>query len=195
MEVSRRTLAVAGVGFAATMALGGAARAFAGEGSLLRPPGGQDEARFIGSCIHCDRCRSVCPQGVIVTGKLEDGLLNVGTPRLDFRRGICDFCGKCIGVCPTAALEPFDKDCERLGVAVVQRDQCLAWGASSCRVCIDACPYQAIEAGENGAPAVLVDRCNGCGVCEFVCPSGTYRSYSGTGLRGINVQKGGEDAR
>ena len=36
--------------------------------------------------------------------------------------------------------------------------------------CVRACPFDAIEMGENGLPKVLEDRCTGCGTCERVCP-------------------------
>ena len=33
------------------------------------------------------------------------------------------------------------------------------------------------------------EKCNGCGICEYRCPSNTYRSFSGGTRRGINVEK------
>ncbi len=95
LSLSRRSLVAGGALAAASFALGGAATALDGGQALLRPPGAQDEERFRALCLKCDRCRSVCPQGCIRTGVLEDGLLNWRTPVMDFRRGLCDFCGRC----------------------------------------------------------------------------------------------------
>lgn len=188
--ISRRGFVAGAVGAAGLLAIGGAGVAVgepAGR-TLLRPPGGQDEARFVGECIRCDRCRSVCPQGIVVTASLEDGLKNVRTPRLDFRRGFCNFCDKCVEVCPTSALVPFDESREKIGAAVVDQDECIAWSSGGCRACIDACPYGAISSDGAGRPIVDEAACNGCGLCENVCPSSTYGSYTGTGKRGVNVE-------
>ena len=114
------------VGLAAVCAVGagvgGAGVAFAGEGELLRPPGGQDERALAAACLKCDRCRSACPTGAVAVASVGDGFLRARTPVLDFHKGYCDFCGKCIEVCPTGALRSFDETAEKLGVAVVQKD-------------------------------------------------------------------------
>lgn len=189
-SISRRGLLAGAIGAVGLFAIGGGSVALgAPDGkTLLRPPGGQDEGRFLANCLRCDRCRSVCPQGVVVTAAVEDGVVNVRTPYLDFHRGYCDFCDKCLEVCPTQALVPFDESREKIGVAEVDQDSCLAWRSGACRICIDACPFQAIVADSAGRPVVNEDACNGCGLCENVCPSSTYGSYSGTGLRAVNVK-------
>ena len=107
---------------------------------------------------------------------------------MDFRRGICDFCGKCIEVCPTAALAPFDERTEKIGLAVVNADECLAYRSTGCKVCYDKCPYDAITLTGDNRPVVDERRCNGCGVCEYYCPSASFGSYSGSAKRGINVE-------
>ena len=117
------TAAVAFVGF------GGAVKAADGaaETSLVRPPGAQDELRLLASCVKCDRCRSVCHTGVIGVAEVGDGVLRARTPKLNFHRGSCDFCGDCLRVCPTGAIGPFDPDVDKMGVAVVQKDRCVAY--------------------------------------------------------------------
>lgn len=192
--VSRRTAIGAALGVVGMAAVGGVGVALAGQDELLRPPGAQDETRFLKLCLKCDRCRSVCPQTCITISTLEQGLINARTPRLDFHKGYCDFCGKCADVCPTGAILPgFDEAVDRVGVAVIDEDECLAFsGSGGCRKCIEECPYEAIVAVA-GVPRVIADSCNGCGICEHACPSGSLRAFSGDRKRrGINVVCGSE---
>ena len=109
---------------------------------------------------------------------------------MDFRRGLCDFCGRCEDVCPTDAVAGGDAATNRIGTAVIDEERCIAWIQGSCRVCIDACLYEALTTDASGRPVVDAARCNGCGVCEFRCPSNTYRSFTGGNKRGINVERG-----
>ena len=186
--ITRRSAIAGCAGAAALFALGGAGKALAGESSLLRPPSAQDEERFLSTCLKCNRCETACPQGSLRTAVLEDGLLNWRTPVMDFHRGICDFCGKCADVCPSGAIGAMDEKTNRIGVAVVEQDRCLAYQQSGCQVCVDACIYGAISLDEHNRPVVDESKCNGCGRCELKCPSNSYLSYSGGKKRGINVQ-------
>ena len=136
--------------------------------------------------MKCDRCRSVCHTGVIGVAEVGDGFLRARTPKLNFHRGSCDFCGDCQRVCPTGAIGAFDPEADKLGVAVVQKDRCVAY-YQGCVECQKACPFEAIALDGDGHPVVDADRCNGCGVCEDVCPALVYRSFSGGTRRGIVV--------
>lgn len=186
---TRREFIVGAAGAVGLFALGGAGAAQAASlDPLLRPPGGQDEARLIASCTRCNRCRSVCPENVIVTAKLEDGLAGVRTPTLDFRRGMCTFCGKCVEVCPTAALAPVSMEGAVIGRALVDAGECIAFSQGGCQRCVDACPEGAIALDAAGRPVVDESSCNGCGLCEYVCPSASYGTYRGADRRGINVE-------
>jgi electron transport complex protein RnfB len=40
--------------------------------------------------------------------------------------------------------------------------------------CIDACPFDAIEMGENGLPYVIEENCTACGVCVETCPRNLF---------------------
>lgn len=178
--------------------LGGVVKAISAE-QLLRPPGGQDEAQFIARCLKCDRCSSICPTKVIGIAQVESGIVNARTPVLKFHIGDCIFCGKCTEVCPTNALVPYhttEADFEgqsvkvpdiRIGLAEVRTDRCIAWNRGVCAVCSKECPYGAITRDKNGHPIVDEDKCNGCGICEYVCPALTARSYMGGTTRGIEV--------
>lgn len=187
-DYSRRAF----VGFCGTAAafagFGGAVRALDGaaETELVRPPGAQDELRLHAACVKCDRCRSVCHTGAIGIADVADGFLRARTPVLNFHRGSCDFCGDCARVCPTGAIGAFDPDTDKVGVAVVQKDRCIAY-FQGCVECEKACPYEAIALDAGNHPVVDANRCNGCGVCEEVCPALVYRSFAGGTRRGIVV--------
>ena len=108
LDVSRRALLIGAGSTAALLGLG--ALRYAGHNPLVRPPGGQDEEQLVRGCLHCEKCREVCPKHAIAPAHLEDGILNARTPRMDFKSGWCDFCEnepggpKCVAVCPTHAL-------------------------------------------------------------------------------------------
>ena len=89
--ITRRGLFI-GVGSpVALLGLGGLR--YAGHNPLNRPPGGTDEAHLVSGCIRCERCYEACPRQAIVPAKIEDGLLGMRSPMLDFNTGnYCDFC-------------------------------------------------------------------------------------------------------
>lgn len=181
-SVSRRTL-LFGVGGAAAL-LGLGALKYVGHHPLCRPPGGQDESHVVAACIRCQRCYEACPRKIIVPAHIEDGLLGMRTPALNFDDNFCDFCQEenggsplCVNVCPTEALKLSAEATAQgtiIGLAVINESQCLAFRDTGCRDCFDACPYEAIEltdVAQNPLPVVVADRCNGCGACESVCVS------------------------
>lgn len=181
-SVSRRTLCI-GVGSAAVLFGMGALR-FVGNTAVCRPPGGQDEAHLVSACIRCQKCYEACPHHVIVPARIEDGLVGVRTPTLDFNSDFCNYCSeeyngvpRCVEVCPTEALQlPVGATAETviIGRAVINEKECLAFRNTGCQFCYDVCPYEAIELdgeGKNPRPRVVNDKCNGCGACESVCVS------------------------
>ena len=90
LDVSRRALLIGAGSTAALLGLG--ALRYAGHNPLVRPPGGQDEARLVSACIRCEKCYEACPRGVIVPAHIEDGLLGMRSPALKFDADFCDYC-------------------------------------------------------------------------------------------------------
>lgn len=184
--ISRRSF-LAGAGGVALLAGVGCLR-YVGAEALCRPPGGQDEASLISACIRCERCYEVCPQHVIAPAHVEDGIVGVRTPVMNFSENFCDFCNEknggsplCVRECPTGALalpEGATAQSTIIGLAVIDERSCLAYRDTGCRYCHDACTKTGmnaiyLEAGESyGAhPKVDAGKCNGCGACESVCVS------------------------
>ncbi len=151
----------------------------------LRPPGGQDEGRLLSMCMRCDRCRSACPTSCIGTGVLEDGLLGVRTPVIDYSLGGCTFCNRCIESCPSGALVAFDPHADKIGMAAIHADVCIAFRSpGSCEKCKDSCEFDAVMISQ-GHPVIVRDRCNGCGRCENACPA--IDTEGGEKVHGVDV--------
>lgn len=198
VSISRRSFVASSAGAAAVLVGMGFTGKIAGDGELLRPPGGQDELRFIARCNRCGRCVSVCHAQAVGVAHFDDGLVNARTPVMRFSLGACDFCADCAKACPTGALAPLEAETACIGIARLDTSVCLSYTSSSCNLCYAECPYEAIELSEAGNPVVVEDTCNGCGVCENVCPVLSLRSYIGGDSRAIAVvsaksyTKGGE---
>jgi ferredoxin-type protein NapG len=196
--ISRRSLCV-GLGGTAVLAGLGCLK-FVGDDALLRPPGGQDEATLLAQCIRCEKCYEVCPRHVIKLAHLEDGIVSVRTPVMNFYSDWCDYCeeendGKplCVDVCPTAALvlpEGATAENTIIGEAELNQDLCLAYKLlNGCHFCVDACPYEALSLDNYNRPVLNLDTCNGCGACESVCVSMQNGSISaGASERAIVVR-------
>ncbi len=184
--ITRRNLCLGVGGTAVLAALGGVK--LVGAKKLVRPPGGQDENRLISACIRCEKCFEVCPHGIISPAHVEDGLVNMRTPIMNFNDAWCDWCAAdndgvplCVECCPTEALalpEGANKENTILGKATIIEDWCLAYRFMGCRFCFDACPFEAIELDENNFPHIISEKCNGCGACESVCVSQRDASIS-----------------
>jgi polyferredoxin len=180
--------AATGVGAAVLLAAG--VRPAHPSPGLLRPPGAQDEDRFLSLCLRCTECMKVCPTSGLQPALLEGGLQALWTPVLVPRLGACDYgCHACGQTCPSGAIPELtlaDKRTRVLGVAVIDRDRCLPWVQDTpCIVCQEMCPVpeKAIvldegryvpspSGGENwvARPSVVPELCIGCGICEFKCP-------------------------
>lgn len=97
------------------------------------------------------------------------------------------FCKKCAEVCPTGAIEDFAPETVRIGIAVVT-ESCIALRTGACTKCYEACPYDAVTLDARRRPIVDSLKCNGCGMCEYICPSNIFQAYQGKRVRGIIVR-------
>ncbi len=141
---------------------------------LLRPPGSRSEIDFISRCIRCGKCSQICPYNSIRIASIIEGLTVMGTPYIRARDIPCYLCMKCPPVCPSGALnrELKKKQDVRMGKAVINKKECLAWQGTICRSCYQSCPIfdEAIKIDNELRPVVYEKKCVGCGICENVCP-------------------------
>ena len=155
---------------------------------FIQPPGGR-ENNLLAKCIRCGECVRVCPTNAIQPSVTEAGAEGLWTPILVTRLGQCDYgCNSCGQVCPVQAIPPLSLEEKRkavIGIAVIDKDTCLAWGKNTpCIVCEEMCPlspkaitldevYVRKDRGETlliQRPVVHNDKCIGCGICELKCP-------------------------
>jgi polyferredoxin len=167
------------------------------DSKLIRPPGSLPEDQFLSACIKCDECIKVCPTNVLQPAGFESGLEGLWTPIAMYRLGNClQRCNLCGDVCPTGAISKFSikervGDLEngvkpiRAGTAFYEHGRCLPWSMdTACVKCEEFCPTspKAIwsmdieKLDRNGntitlqQPRVDIDKCIGCGSCEWACP-------------------------
>ena len=154
----------------------------------LRPPGAEDEKRFLSLCIRCGICVNACPYDTLKLASVLDSA-KTGTPFFEPRKIPCYLCKDipCIEKCPTNALD--DKHLQanmgveslKMGVAVVDSLSCVAHWGIQCDACYRACPLLdralKIETKRNDRtakhafllPVVDNEICVGCGLCELAC--------------------------
>ncbi len=159
------------------LGMGGGLNYYESERAFLRPPGILNEKDFLAKCIKCQKCLAVCHTQVIVPVSVSEGRKALRTPTLKFVQGYCDLCMDCVEVCPTGALLPIEPEDVKLGIAVIDPHLCVAWDWTGCIECYEICPYDAISLDAKQRPVVDEVKCNGCGLCENICPSSSMRGY------------------
>ena len=156
---------------------------------LLRPPGVRREDEFLGKCVRCGECMKVCLRSALYPAFSQAGIEGLYTPLLVPRLGYCEYnCTLCGQVCPTGAIPDLPREEKKrqvIGKAVFDKNQCIPFARRmDCIVCEEHCPIpqKAIRAevktltGFDGRPVtvrlpyVVDELCNGCGICENVCP-------------------------
>jgi len=150
----------------------------------LRPPGAIEEAEFTGLCMRCGNCIRACPSRIIHPDKGQSGVLGFLSPVVRYETNYCnEECNACTSVCPSGALQSLNLEQKNryvIGKASVDASLCL-WGVSECHACVGSCPYKAIEVrwyeeAYESYPGVDPAKCNGCGACEAVCPTGDLKA-------------------
>jgi ferredoxin-type protein NapG len=151
----------------------------------IRPPGALPEADFNASCIKCGQCVSACPYDTLKLATADSGI-PLGTPYFIPREIPCYMCEDipCIKACPTGSLDRAleNIDDARMGLAVIDIENCLSWQGLRCEICFRECPVQGraisiehhprrISKHAMFVPLVHSEACTGCGICEQACPT------------------------
>ena len=150
----------------------------------LRPPGAVPEEIFPAKCIRCGRCVEVCPYRSIRMLDIRSGI-HAGTPLIEAEKVPCYLCMKCVDVCPTGSLRRVTQSETRMGLAIINKFDCVAWAEKTlCRTCYDKCPFpqKAIRL-EQLKPVIDETACTGCGLCTHACPITTSK-----GRKAINIE-------
>ena len=151
----------------------------------IRPPGARYEPDFNARCIKCGLCVTACPYDTLELATADAGI-PIGTPYFIPREIPCYMCPDipCIAACPTGALDPALQDINdsRMGLAVIDIENCLSWQGLRCEICFRECPVQGqaitvehqprrLSKHAMFVPVVHSDACTGCGICEKACPT------------------------
>lgn len=151
----------------------------------LHPPGARDN--FEATCIKCGLCVEACPYYTLRLATSGNKGLPIFTPR-DVPCFMCEDI-PCAVACPTNALDvnlvstegKLDIGKAKMGVAVIDTLNCIAYAGIQCDACYRACPildkaiyleYKSNERTGKHAlmlPMVANEFCTGCGKCEKAC--------------------------
>lgn len=152
---------------------------------VIRPPGALDEKDFNTACIKCGQCVTDCPYDTLKLATLDENI-PIGTPYYNPRDVPCYMCKDipCTRACPTGALSPELTEIEdaRMGLAVIDMENCISYLGLRCEICHRVCPVQnkAITIEHHPRkkskhamfiPIVHSSDCTGCGVCVEACPT------------------------
>ena len=109
------------------------------------------------SCWGCKTCEAACkqefhtPAGVHLISVTEEGPTTEGSPDFRFHVNVCRHCDEppCVDACPESAIVK-----RQDGIVVLEEENC-----TGCRICIEACPYDAIDFDEDKG---IAQKCNLC---------------------------------
>ncbi|KAA3610194.1 MAG: ferredoxin-type protein NapG [Calditrichaeota bacterium] len=190
---------------------------------VLRPPGALPEEDFQKQCIKCGMCVEACPYDALELATAGSNK-PMGMPYFTPRKIPCYLCEDipCVEACPSDSLEEklvtkeedgklvWDINKSRMGIAVVDQENCIAYWGIQCDACYRACPildkaitleYKRNERTGKHAmlmPEIHNDFCTGCGLCEHACVTEKASVYVlpreiALGKVGTNYVKGWEE--
>ena len=158
------------------------------------PAGARSLKDFYDRCTACQLCVANCPNQVL---RPSTDLAHLMQPESSYENGYCrPEYTICSEICPAGAIRPItaeEKTAIHIGTAVVDYDLCVVnRDGVSCGNCARHCPAEAItmvpidpdDPHSLRTPAVIEDKCIGCGACEYLCPS---RPYSAIHVNGLKV--------
>lgn len=167
-----------------------------GRKTPLTPPGSMSASNMSEHCVGCQLCVAQCPNGVL---RPSSDPMHFMQPTMSYDRGACrPECTHCSQVCPAGAIKPItvdEKSSIQIGHAVWRKKYCVVvTDQVQCGNCARHCPSGAIQmvpsdpADDTSAkiPVVNVEKCIGCGMCEYVCPA---RPNTGIYVEGHEVHK------
>ncbi len=145
------------------------------------PPGAVNAHNFFSKCSACHLCISNCPSKALKPALLENGIIGISKPRLDYDKSYCAYeCNVCTQICPSGALKNLpleEKQITAIGTVFLDttpKTHCIPYkDKTDCGSCAEHCPTGAVymvKSAEVFVPKIRRAFCNGCGACEHVCP-------------------------
>lgn len=144
---------------------------------MLRPPGAENERKFLNACIKCGQCVQVCPYHSVVLQDINRGI-EVGSPAIIPEDRGCYLCDllPCVLSCPSGALDHNISDAKdvNMGKALV-KSVSFCFGLTGETVS-DSHIARVIAHGTDSEQerelAVKLEKCAGkpCELCRDFCP-------------------------